>query len=96
MASAAHPSFPQRPYSSVHGKLPDRNANAFGVSHPAARDIGRSERERQDRERAQRESAAGATPQVTEEQREEINEAVCPCQYSSCPIPPEKGEEDER
>lgn len=82
MASTAHPSFPQRPYSStLHGKLPERsNAanNAFGTTHPAPRDTGRLERERQDRERAQREAAAAAgAPQVTEEQREEINEAVC-------------------
>ncbi|PBP27835.1 caltractin [Diplocarpon rosae] len=79
MASAAHPSFPQRPYSStLHGKLPERsnnNNNAFGATaHPVARDPGRLERDRLDRERAQRE-AAGPAPQLSEEQREEINEA---------------------
>ncbi|XMA15309.1 hypothetical protein WAI453_008100 [Rhynchosporium graminicola] len=72
MASTAHPSFPQRPYSStLHGKLPDRQGNAFGgSSHPAGRDVGRGERER-----AQRENKEPEVPPVTDEQREEINEA---------------------
>merc|ERR1712144_157933 len=81
MASTAHPSFPQRPYSStLHGKLPERNANAFGGSaHPAGRESARGDRERQDRERGQqqqqRESKEPEVPQVSDEQREEINEA---------------------
>ncbi|KAG4426406.1 hypothetical protein IFR04_000589 [Cadophora malorum] len=81
MASTAHPSFPQRPYSStLHGKLPERNSNAFGGSaHPAGRESARGDRERQDRERGQqqqqRESKEPEVPQVSDEQREEINEA---------------------
>ncbi|KAG4431801.1 hypothetical protein IFR05_012722, partial [Cadophora sp. M221] len=72
MASTAHPSFPQRPYSStVHGKLPERAANAFGgSSHPAGRDAARAERER-----AQRENKEPEIPPVTDDQKEEINEA---------------------
>ncbi|KAK0124254.1 Calcium-binding component of the spindle pole body (SPB) half-bridge [Cadophora gregata] len=75
MASTAHPSFPQRPYSStLHGKLPERNVNAFGGSaHPAGRDAGRGDRERGQQQ--QRESKEPETPQVSDEQREEINEA---------------------
>jgi hypothetical protein len=70
----------------MHGKLPDRTAGGFGQSsHTASRDNARLERERQDRERSQREaqsSAQGGTgaqnplSNITDEQREEINEAV--------------------
>ncbi|KAN0106398.1 EF-hand [Hyaloscypha variabilis] len=75
-----HPSFPPRPYSStLHGKLPERNApNAFSTSaHPSGRETAL---QRQERERAQREAAQGAGPSapinnITDEQREEINEA---------------------
>ncbi|KAE9370459.1 EF-hand [Stipitochalara longipes BDJ] len=75
-----HPSFPTRPYSStLHGKLPERNApNAFSASaHPSGRE---NALQRQERERAQREAAQGAGPSapinnITDEQREEINEA---------------------
>ncbi|KAH7342989.1 putative Centrin-3 [Rhexocercosporidium sp. MPI-PUGE-AT-0058] len=72
MASTAHPSFPQRPYSStLHGKLPDRPANAFGgSSHPAGRDAARA-----DRERAQRENKEPEVLPITDDQKEEINEA---------------------
>lgn len=83
MASApqSHPAFPSRPYSStIHGKLPDRNApSGFGAS-AATRENARLERERQERERAQREAAANGSSNplnaLTDEQREEINEAV--------------------
>jgi len=76
-----HPSFPTRPYSStLHGKLPERSApNAFSASaHPSGRE---NALQRQERERAQREAAQGAGPSapinnITDEQREEINEAV--------------------
>src|SRR6187402_1720121 len=93
MASTAaqpHSTFPPRPYSStLHGKLPERNAPAFGASHPASRENARLERERQDRERAQREAAqAGPSnplAQITDEQREKINEAV----HISLPHKPE-------
>jgi hypothetical protein len=86
-----HPSFPTRPYSStLHGKLPERNApSAFSASaHPLGRE---NAMQRQERERAQREAAQSAGPSapfnnITDEQREEINEAVCPCP-PSCPIP---------
>lgn len=83
MATApTHPTFPSRPYSSTfQGKLPERsNGPAFtSSSHTANRDSARIERERQERERAQRD--AGAPPpnlyNITDEQREEITEAVC-------------------
>jgi len=77
-----HPSFTSRPFSStIHGKLPERTAPApFGAS--STRETARLERERQERERAQREAAqAGPSnplASITDEQREEINEAVCP------------------
>lgn len=83
MASTSHPhpSFPTRPYTSnLLGKLPERNApNAFGAS--STRETARLERERQERERAQRDAAAQSAPTnpintITDEQREEINEAV--------------------
>ncbi|KAI9745521.1 MAG: Calcium-binding component of the spindle pole body (SPB) half-bridge [Claussenomyces sp. TS43310] len=90
MASASqnHPAFPPRPFGS--SKLPDRGAApaGFGAStHThAARESARLERERQDRERAaqqqqqQQQQAAGsstsnAIAQLTDEQRDEINEA---------------------
>lgn len=80
MASTAqsHPSFPARPYSStLHGKLPERPGPSFATS---SRENARLERERQDRERAQREAAQQAGPSnpmasISDEQREEINEA---------------------
>lgn len=85
MASSTqpHPSFPTRPYSStLHGKLPERNApNAFSVSaHPPGRETAG---QRQERERAQREAAQGGSSSnpihnISDEQREEINEAVGP------------------
>jgi centrin-3 len=84
MASATqHPSFPARPYSSTfHGKLPERSAvSTFGAS--SNRDTARLERERQERERSLREAqsqAAGGPSNpinnLTDEQRDEINEAV--------------------
>lgn len=86
-----HPSFPSRPFSStLHGKLPERNVPFGSTSHTANRENLRLERERQERERA----AASAGPQnpfpsITDEQKEEINEAV-----SSFPLgPPKSGSE---
>jgi hypothetical protein len=83
MASTqAHPAFPSRPYSNtLHGKLPERNApSAFGTSaNPTARENARLDRERQERERAGPSGGAGAPSPLnalTDEQREEINEAV--------------------
>lgn len=87
MASTSHPSFPSRPYSSTinTGKLPERtHPTGFSVSaHPASQ-AARLERERQERERVQREreaAASGPAPSnplsnLTDEQREEVNEAV--------------------
>jgi len=88
MASTAHPSFPSRPYSStLHSKLPERSAPT-GFSAASTREAARLERERQERERAQREaqaqSAAGSSNPLhtlTDEQREEINEAVHPAPH---------------
>jgi centrin-3 len=79
MASATqHPSFPARPYSSTfHGKLPERSAvSTFGAS--SNRDTARLERERSLRE-AQSQAAGGPSNPInnlTDEQRDEINEAV--------------------
>jgi hypothetical protein len=75
-----HPSFPSRPYSNtLHGKLPERNLNApFGSSvHTANRENARIERERQERERGA--GPSNPLPTITDEQKEEINEAVCSC-----------------
>ncbi|KAG9231098.1 putative Centrin-3 [Amylocarpus encephaloides] len=84
MASTANPSF-GRPYSNTHGKLPERSVGGFGAtSHASTRENARLERERQERERAQREAQAAAQGgsaatnpinTITDEQREEINEA---------------------
>ena len=70
-------------------KLPDRSSGAplaFGASSHThnAREAARQDRERQERERAQQAqqqqqagtSAIGAMAQLTDEQRDEINEAV--------------------
>ena len=81
-ASQPHPAFPSRPYSStIHTKLPERNPpTGFGAT--STRETARLERERQERERAQREAqaqqAGSSNPlnALTDEQREEINEAV--------------------
>ena len=77
MASSAHPSFPPRQYGSNLGKLPDRSLGAtFGASTAQQkREHERAERERErlERERIEREEQN----QLTEEQREEIKEAVC-------------------
>ena len=79
MASqGSHPVFPPRStYAQPLGKLPDRSAN-FGpqVGH-VQRDVQRQEREREraERERLQREGGSQLA-ELTEEQREEINEAV--------------------
>ncbi len=82
--STSHPTFPSRPYSGALGKLPDRS-NAAGGSNPfgassSARETARLERERIERERAERERAEregqNRLAELTEEQREEINEAV--------------------
>lgn len=81
MASYHPPLQPQSSYARLSGKLPERSAaGAFGAS--STRDGARLERERH--ERAQREAqshaaAAGtsnALAALTDEQREEINEAV--------------------
>jgi hypothetical protein len=84
MASTqSHPAFPSsRPYSStLHGKLPERNApSAFGASaNPTARENARLERERQERDRQAPAGVVGGSNPVnalSDEQKEEINEAV--------------------
>ena len=77
MASSSHPSFPSRPYGANLGKMPDRSLGAtFGASTTQQqRESARLERERErlEKERMEREEAN----QLTEEQREEIKEAVC-------------------
>ena len=77
MASSAHSAFPPRAYGTNQlGKLPDRSlGGAFGASTTQqARDAQRkeSERERAEKERMEREKLNA----LTEEQREEIKEAV--------------------
>lgn len=71
------------PYPNSSGKLPERSAagGAFGAS--SAREGARIERERAQRERdAQFQAAAAGSNHplnaLTDEQREEINEAVRP------------------
>ncbi|SLM39096.1 cell division control protein cdc31 [Lasallia pustulata] len=67
-SSAAHPSFPSRPYGTSLGKLPDRTSGAaFGAS--TAQQQRRVEKERIERE------GQNHLAELTEEQREEINEA---------------------
>lgn len=84
MASTAqqpHPSFPSRPYSNtLHGKLPERTTPAFSASaHPSTRETARIERERQERERGgPSNSNQNLLSAITDEQRDEVNEAVCP------------------
>jgi len=76
MASSAHPAFPSRSYASNLGKLPDRSlGTTFGASTTQQqRENARQEREREklERERLEREEQN----RLTEEQREEIKEAV--------------------
>lgn len=66
MASSQHPSFPSRQF----GKLPERSQ--FGAASLAQqREKDRVEKERREREEREEQN------QLTEEQREEIKEAVC-------------------
>ena len=89
MASASnHPAFPTRSFpSNLHSKLPERSLasnTAFGTSSHQPREGTRLERERLDRERSERgqrerqerETQNQPMAELTEEQREEINEAV--------------------
>jgi hypothetical protein len=94
MASSQHPSFPIRPYaSSSQQPAPSTTRGKplnFSQSHaPAAREAARLERERLERERLERERQAqqavqqpaqgqSAISQLTDEQRDEVNEAVSP------------------
>lgn len=89
-STQSHPAFPTRPYNT--GKLPDRSAPlGFGASAlTSARQSAQQDRERQERERQERDRIAvsqaqqaqgGSTSgnhmaQLTDEQRDEINEAV--------------------
>ncbi|MCJ1381277.1 Calcium-binding component of the spindle pole body (SPB) half-bridge [Xylographa soralifera] len=76
-SSSTHPSFPPRPYNPTLGKLPDRSGGGGGGFAPPstaqAREAARLER--QERERLEREGQQDAMGQLSEEQREEINEA---------------------
>ena len=71
-SAAAHSSFPSRPYASNLGKLPDRSAGFGASGGHANREAQRLERERAERER----EGGNQLGELTEEQREEINEAV--------------------
>ena len=83
-SSSAHTAFSRQPFNSNLSKLPDRSlSNAFGATSTAqAREAQRIERdrERQERERLEREGQ-GQMNDITEEQKEEINEAVGLCRY---------------
>jgi hypothetical protein len=78
----ANPTLPMRPYTSGL----NRGAGTSGLGASTAQQNARLERERAERaerERISREQAAAAVAQpriedLSEEQREEINEAVCP------------------
>lgn len=82
MASTAqsHAAFPTRPYAStLHGKLPERNLpSAFSASaNPSARENARLERARRDAAPGGGGSGpANPLDTLTDEQREEISEAV--------------------
>lgn len=95
MASASQ-SFPSRPYSNaLHGKLPDRNAGPSGgggggFGATSSRETARLERERAERDRGQIQGQIQGQGQqalngISDEQREEISEAV-----SSLPVPQEQ------
>lgn len=79
-SSSAHPPFQQRPYTTALSKQQDRaGISTFpGPGTTAAQTVQQREREAQaqraDRERLEREGAAQLA-QLSEEQREEINEA---------------------
>ncbi|MCJ1472233.1 Calcium-binding component of the spindle pole body (SPB) half-bridge [Lambiella insularis] len=91
MASSAQPSFPPRTYPSALSKLPERSAFA-PPSTAQQRDAAR--REQAEKERLERE---GHDPmnQLSEEQREEINEAVRSPPLPSSPlIPPHCTQQD--
>ena len=81
MATQSHPAFPSRPYSSTLNKLPERNLPFSASSNPSVREsaLQRQERERAERERAGPSPAGGSNPMsaLSDEQREEVNEAVC-------------------
>ncbi|MCJ1414239.1 Calcium-binding component of the spindle pole body (SPB) half-bridge [Xylographa parallela] len=72
-SSSTHPSFPPRPYNPTLGKLPDRSGGFAPPSTAQAREAARLER--QERERLEREGQQDPMAQLSEEQREEINEA---------------------
>ena len=78
-SSSAHPAFPRQSFNANLSKLPDRSlSTAFGAASTVqAREAQRIERdrERQERERLEREGQDHMN-QLTEEQKEEINEAV--------------------
>jgi hypothetical protein len=83
----ANPSLPMRPYTSG---LNRGGAAAPGLGGSTAGQNARMERERAERERIQREQVAAAAlapPRIedlSEEQREEINEAVRTIQFRAC------------
>ena len=83
-----NPTFPSRAsYAGGNlGKLPDRSAQPFGTStSQQARESARLERERERQEQERR--AQEELDNLSEEQREEIREAVCiPCSSSTSPV----------
>lgn len=72
-SSAALPAFPSRNYASGLGGLPDRGARGSTFGHTAA--TRQRESQQQERERLERESQ-DHMKQLSEEQKDEINEAV--------------------
>jgi hypothetical protein len=97
----SHPSFANRPYSSTHGKLPERTAAGFAQTHTGSGNNARIERERQDRDRGGREAQSSAQggsgaqnplSSISDEQREEINEAVRLTSYDIQSLPGKKCE----
>lgn len=69
MATASYPS---RQFGSNHGKGPERSLATFGASSSQQQRESQRERERLEKERMEREEQN----QLTEEQKEEIKEAV--------------------
>ncbi|MCJ1320760.1 Calcium-binding component of the spindle pole body (SPB) half-bridge [Xylographa vitiligo] len=75
-SSSTHPAFPPRPYNAALGKLPDRSGGFAPASTAQAREAREAARlERLERERLEREGQQDPMGQLSEEQREEINEA---------------------
>lgn len=75
-----HPAFPARNYSNIHNKLPDRNRETGGGGGGGGNAFGAPSRNQNPEVRAPAQGGSSAPSNslqsITDEQREEINEAV--------------------